>query len=118
MQFDKPPEWGARFQFPENCSFEYDGYVHTLVNEIAVKMAEKYDNFIVEQIAMEARAEGISDLTVLNKWAILNAIKKQIPQKVENGTCPNCKRIFLYRYAETKCGDYCNNCGQALEWEA
>lgn len=110
-------EWGARFNFPENLKIEYDGYSGGISNQIAVKMAEKYDDFIVSQIAMEARAEGISDLTVLNKWAILNAIKKQIPQKVENGTCPNCKRIFLYRYAETKCGDYCNNCGQALDWE-
>lgn len=110
-------EWGARFNFPENLQVEYGGYCGSIGNEIAVKMAEQYDDFVVSQIAMEARAEGISDLTVLNKWAILNAIKKQIPQKVENGTCPNCKRIFLYRYAETKCGDYCNNCGQALEWE-
>ena len=111
-------EWGARFNFPENLQVEYGGYCGSISNQIVVKMAEQYDDFIVSQIAMEARAEGISDLTVLNKWAILNAIKKQIPQKVENGTCPNCKRIFLYRYAETKCGDYCNNCGQALEWEA
>ena len=110
-------EWGARFNFPENLKIEYDGYSGGISNQIAVKMAEKYDDFIVSQIAMEARAEGICDLTVLNKWAILEAIRKQTPQRVTDGTCPKCHRIFLFKHGETRKGNYCDNCGQALEWE-
>lgn len=113
MEFNKPPEFGARFQFPENMTFEYDRQVHTLVDKLAVNMAERYDNFIVEQIAMAARAEGISDLTVLNKTAIMEAMQKQIPQKVCNYTCPRCGKIDILANHFA----YCNKCGQALDWE-
>ena len=113
-------EWGARFNFPENLQVEYGGYCGSISNEIAVKMAEQYDDFIVSQIAMEARAEGISDLTVLNKWAILNAIKKQIPEKVTtfytqtlSAQCPSCKSR-IESHASHK---HCCYCGQALDWE-
>lgn len=122
MKFNKPPEFGTRFQFNENMKFEYDGQVHTLVNEIAVKMAEKYDNFIVEQIAMEARASGISDLTVLNKPAIINALTKQIPlQVIMNEVqilCPSCRTdmMGLWDYPDVQDPNYCPLCGQKLKW--
>lgn len=111
-------EWGARFNFPENLKIEYDGYSGGISNQIAVKMAEKYDDFIVSQIAMEARAEGIFDLTVLNKWAILNAIKKQIPKKpvdlAKNELYGNCSVCGTVVHIGEK---YCDQCGQALDWE-
>ena len=112
------PDFGTRFQFPENIHVEYDGAVGSIQNEIAVRMAEKYEDFVIQQIAMEARAEGVSDLTVLNKEAILNAIKKQIPQKPVDkddwkvyGHCPVCRK--LVHIGE----DYCDQCGQAIDWE-
>ncbi len=111
-------EWGTRFDFPENAKIEFDGYSVGIKDQIAVKMAEQYDDLIASQIAMEARAEGISDLTVLNKWAILNAIKKQIPQKLVDlaknelyGNCPVCGKVV---HIGEK---YCDQCGQALDWE-
>ena len=117
-------EWGARFNFHENLKIEYDGYSGGISNQIAVKMAEKYDDFIVSQIAMEARAEGISDLTVLNKWAILNAIKKQIPQKpwfrreedAEGWACPACHMGVTVDHGRIK-DTFCSHCGQAIDWE-
>lgn len=117
-------EWGARFNFPENFKIEYDGYSGGISNQIAVKMAEKYDDFIVSQITMEARAEGISDLTVLNKWAILNAIKKQIPQKpwyrreedAEGWACPACHLGVTVDHGRIK-DTFCSHCGQAIDWE-
>ena len=112
------PDFGTRFQFPENIHVEYDGAVGSIQNEIAVRMAEKYEDFVVKQIAMEARAEGVSDLTVLNKKAILDAIKKQIPQKPVDkddremyGHCAVCRK--LVHIGE----DYCDQCGQAIDWE-
>lgn len=45
------------------------------------------------------------------------AISKQIPRKVENMTCPECGRIFLMMFRQTRGTDFCDNCGQALDWE-
>ena len=117
-------EWGARFNFPENLQVEYGGYCGSINNEIAVKMAEQYDDFIVSQIVMEARAEGISDLTVLNKLAIMNAIKKQIPQKpwyrreedAEGWSCPACHMGVTVDHGRIK-DTFCSHCGQAIDWE-
>lgn len=70
-------EFGRRYNFPENLHIEYEGLCGNIVNQVAVKMVERYDGFVAEQIAMEARASGVSDLTVLNKTAIMNALKKR-----------------------------------------
>lgn len=47
----------------------------------------------------------------------IKALDKQIPEKVKDGTCPNCFRIFLFHHGEKRKGDYCDNCGKALIWE-
>lgn len=121
MEFNKPPEWGTRFQFPENVTFEYDGQAYTVENHLAVKMAERYEKFIVEQIAMEAKAAGVSDITVLNKEVILKALEKQIPKKPAEAVdyeccidwmCPTCGRFHRTEW-QTKC---CSECGQAIDW--
>ena len=44
------------------------------------------------------------------------ALEKQIPKKVTKLACPSCNRIFLFRHGEKRKGDYCDNCGQALDW--
>lgn len=116
------PEFGNRFSFPENLHIEYEGLCGNIVNEIAVKMAEKYDNFIVSQIAMEARASGVSDLTVLNKTAIINALTKATPQQVIMNEieilCPTCRydMMGLWDYPDVKDPNYCPICGQKLKW--
>ena len=46
----------------------------------------------------------------------IEALEKQIPKKVTKSVCPSCKRIFLFRHGEKRKGDYCDNCGQALDW--
>lgn len=128
MTFDKPTEWGSRFSFPENVKLDFDMPVNSIIQEITVKMAEQYDDAIVEAIAREAWAAGVSDLTVLNKAAILEAIEKQIPQRpdlegdgysggelvIDTGCCPRCRHSYELEYHTPK---YCENCGQALKWE-
>ena len=47
---------------------------------------------------------------------IIEALEKQIPKKVTKLACPSCNRIFLFRHGEKRKGDYCDNCGQALDW--
>ena len=128
MTFNKPPEWGARFHFPENAKASVDGFKLTVTEKLACEFAEKYDSFIAEEIAREARAAGVSDLTVLNKAAILEAIEKQIPQQpdlegdgyddggnliYDTGYCPRCRCSYEVDYHKPK---YCEDCGQALDW--
>ena len=47
---------------------------------------------------------------------IVAALEKQIPTKITEPVCPSCNRIFLFRHGEKRKGDYCDNCGQALDW--
>ena len=46
----------------------------------------------------------------------IEALEKQIPKKVTKLACPSCNRFFLFRHSEKRKGDYCDNCGQALDW--
>ena len=137
MNFNKPPEWGKRFAFPENVQIEYNGTTGSLTSEIAIKMADRYEDVVVEQIAMEAKLAGVADCTVLNKAAILDALSKQIPKKpifvdtrfrnhgrsIADGCSiskcykcpnPNCMSHIFHVWDSEK---YCVHCGQALDWE-
>ena len=55
------------------------------------------------------------DYSIAFKTAI-KSLDKQIPKKVTKSACPSCNRIFLFRHSEKRKGDYCDNCGQALDW--
>lgn len=46
----------------------------------------------------------------------MTALAKQIPQKVEGFTCPNCNKIFLQMCGQRKGENFCGRCGQALDW--
>lgn len=116
-------DFGCRYQFPDNMRVEYDGFSGSIVNELVVKMAEKYDSFIADQIAAEARAEGISDLTVLNKNAIMAALQKAVPRQVilkpDECICPGCHydMMGLWDYPDVQDPAYCPICGQKLKWK-
>ena len=132
MTFNKPPEWGKRFAFPENVQIEYNGITGSLTSEIVIKMADRYEDAVVEQIAMEAKLAGVASCTVLNKAAILNALNKQTPKKPiranriikKNGDlylnddneywkCPVCTQ---YDVPLLEKQEFCHCCGQALDW--
>ena len=116
------PDFGKRFHFPENIRIEYEGLCGSINNQIAVKMVEKYESFVVEQIAMEAKSSGVADLTILNKTAIINALNKQIPMQVimnqDEILCPSCcyDMMGLWDYPDVKDPNYCPMCGQKLKW--
>lgn len=50
------------------------------------------------------------------KRVAIKALEKQIPKKITKLACPSCNRIFLFRYGQTRKINYCDNCGQALDW--
>ena len=125
MQFNKPPEWGKRFSFPENIQIEYNGIAGSVTSEIAIKMAKRYEDAVVNQIAMEAKLAGVADCTVLNKAAILEALNKQIPKKpirdsLADRACPVCDAYIPFDALNDRLSDapkFCKHCGQALDWE-
>ena len=68
------------------------------------------------QVAIgEVECEYPLDYSVAFEAAI-EALEKQIPKKVIKLACPSCNRFFLFRHGEKRKGDYCDNCGQALDW--
>ena len=68
------------------------------------------------QVAIaEVEREYPLDYSVAFETAI-EALEKQIPKKVTKSACPSCNRLFLFRHGEKRKGDYCDNCGQALDW--
>lgn len=118
MEFNKPPEWGSRFQFPENQKIDFDGLQMRVTDKIVVQMLDNYETAVASEIASAARAAGVSDVTVLNKKAILDAIQKQIPKKPVHlakselyGNCAVCGTVV--HVGER----YCDKCGQAIMWE-
>ena len=127
MTFNKPPEWGSRFSFPENLENNSDDLQMRVTEKIYVQMVDNYETAVVEEIASAARAAGVTDCTVLNKKAILEAINKQIPTKpdlegdgysdgelvIDTGICPRCRQDYEIECHTPK---FCENCGQALDW--
>ena len=68
------------------------------------------------QVAIaEVEWEYPLDYSVAFETAI-EALEKQVAKKVKKSVCPSCNRIFLFRHGEKRKGDYCDNCGQALDW--
>jgi len=134
MTFNKPTEWGSRFRFPENQKIDFDGLQMSVTDKLAVQMADNYDNAVAEEIASAARGAGASDVTVLNKKAILEALNKQIPKKptfvdtrfrnhgrhigdgVSLDKCYKCPTCWSHIFHVWDSDVYCPKCGQALDW--
>lgn len=137
MTFNKPPEWGSRFHFPENVGIDSDDLqMMRLTEKIVVQMVDNYETAVVEEIASAAKAAGVTDCTVLNKKAILEALNKQTPKKptyvdtrfrnhgrhIGDGVsldkcykCPTCQRHIFHIWDSEK---HCVYCGQFLDWSA
>ena len=111
--FEKPNNWGTRYRFPENVKLETDGFGARLIENISVQMTDRYEALVVDTIAREARAAGASDVTVLNKQAIVDAFTKRTPRGATryrgSRCCPNCLEELTGR------GLFCSTCGQAVD---
>ena len=61
---------------------------------------------------------SVDELLQLNK-IVSKSLKKQIPKKPVYGAanikCPNCGATLLYYFHSFKI-DYCDECGQRLDW--
>ena len=80
----------------------------------------------LDKVKSQKEFFGFMDrFNVDENWAVMQALKKQIPIKVltmkyrndYDWTCNNCDITFKYvRYTADE-PNYCPNCGQALKWE-
>ncbi len=117
MMFNKFTGFGKTFSFPENMEIEFDNLVHSVTQKVVTQFVDDFDDHIISQIANTARENGISELVVLNKTTIMDALKKQMPKKPVNlaknelyGNCAVCGKVV--HIGER----YCDQCGQALDW--
>lgn len=116
-QFNKPPGWGSRFQFPENQQLNFDGLQMSVTDRIVAQMVDNYEDVIAAEIARAARAAGASDVTVLNKAAIIDALMKRTPRRYARycsdiPVCPSCGSDEIY----PRRSKFCPDCGQAIDW--
>lgn len=93
-----------------------------LVQKIVVDMKENIENKITEEIIAAAKEQGITDLIVLDKKAIIDAMQKQVPKEPINFTSNlTGGKDFFYECAVcgklvSKVMEYCSSCGHALKW--
>ena len=104
------------------------GAEEKIICKLGVTVVEDFDNAIEKNIIDIAKEEGINSLMLLNKKEIVNAFKKQIPEKVTHEaslvrccTCPKCKNVVdkFEKWGESTIRityNYCHFCGQALDW--
>ena len=63
-----------RFEFPENIQFD----INTITRQIHVEFVEEVENDIVAAIATMARNAGVSDLYILYKKFVLDALREKM----------------------------------------
>lgn len=109
-------------------------YTSSVIEKIIIERNEKVDNAILGEIQKIANEEGIETKIILNKNAIADALRKQIPinpifvdtrfrnhgRRISDGCsiaecyeCPNCKSHIFHVFDSEH---YCIHCGQALDW--
>lgn len=115
----------------EECGL--DDCVYVLTRRLAAYedtglTMEEINKLDTQRKAMAALADSykaeISDLSVLNKPAIMNALRKQIPQKpirdsLADRACPVCDAYIPFDALNDRIEDapkFCKECGQALDW--
>lgn len=78
-------------------------------------MIEKKALELLNDVEFSEKYQGVQEYAEM-LIVCKEALEKQIPKKVTKLVCPSCNRIFLFRHGEKRKGDYCDNCGQALDW--
>ena len=103
-------------------------YMANVIEKIIVERNEKVDNAILGEIQQIAIEEGIETRITLNKKAVVDALRKQIPEKphfegdgyddsgnliYDTWICPNCEDRYEVDY---EIHQYCPMCGQRIDW--
>ena len=70
------PDFGTKFRFPDNDRFPDIGESLDAMRNMAVAVAKRWDDAIVDAIVKEAHDAGYTELTVLNGPEIMEAIRR------------------------------------------
>lgn len=97
-----------------------------LIYNIGVSFRDDIEDKIIQEIIKEAKAEGITDVVLLNKPAIIEALKKQtaikhhhtrideVKDKARISVCPSCLGCIIT--TENEFPKHCTWCGQKIDW--
>ena len=103
-------------------------YIGSIIEKIIIERNETVDNAILGEIQQIAVEEGIETKITLNKKAVADALRKQIPEKpnfegdgyddsgnliYDTWICPNCEDRYEVDY---EIHQYCPMCGQRIDW--
>lgn len=100
-------------------------FMENMIETISIERAKKVDSLILGEITQIAVENDIHTRIVLNEKKIVEALRKQIPEKpIEDGyygepfVCPNCGSNVVNEADNDYKFSYCYHCGQALDWDA
>ncbi len=116
-------EFAKRFILDENVEITLNGDIVSTVQQLMFRMAEQWDERFINEIVKEARVSGMTEVVVMNKHEIMNALTKQIPKvpiEKQHGRatdiyCAVCKKQQKNRN-RSKTAWHCERCGQKLFW--
>lgn len=117
MDYKMKYDFGKHYEIkPFNCYMDDNdvagGTFSALAKQIYVKAMDHFEDKIVEEIIKIASENNVTDVVLLDKAKIVQALKKATPVKVthvgdEAIMCPICSRMTTNNNAR-----YCDNCGQ------
>ena len=61
MTFNKPPEWGSQFHFPENIENNFDDPQMSFTEKLCVEMVDNYETAVVGILAMVYRLISVTN---------------------------------------------------------
>lgn len=116
-------EFAKRFFLDDNVEITMNGDTVTTYRQLMFRMAEQWDKHFIDEIVKEARVCGMTEVVVMNKRAIMDALTKQMPKvpiEREHGYvtdiyCAVCKKQQKNR-SRSKGSWHCERCGQKLFW--
>ena len=96
--------------------------IESIIDRIIIERNKSVDSAVIMEIQKIAIENGIETKFILNEKNIIDAFKKQIPQKPKGDyhscphyRCPNCNSS-VKMYETDNIYPHCAFCGQKLDW--
>ena len=121
----KTPEYGIQFPTGVSRIKENEDGVAEIVSKVCVACIKELDDAIIGRIREYARAEGCTDVVLMNGSEIVAAMKARTPKKPEDKAdefgdltlcCPECGKPVTNYFAPGTRPNCCQFCGQRLDW--
>ena len=74
-------DYFAYYEFPENFSIEVENPIQTLTKKIMTEVRDLTDKAAVDAIIETCREEGVTDLYLIDKKFILEAITEKLERE-------------------------------------